>query len=152
MRQTLKTLSTLAFSRAIAEKAIEATEPTMVAERMLYRTMIQASMNALVAWPDKITPKDIRTIKTGLNSFCNTTGWENTGRHIQTYINFSLSLLEKLKESITDPAKIKAIDQLIDCEMAIYNRFSTGKDREYPLCLKAGLDAAVVWDKIMEAA
>lgn len=153
MRQTLKTMATIAFARAIAEKGIEACDPEMVDERKLYRDMGDQAMVTMKVWPDKITQKDIRKISRTLGEFCTATGWEKGGQHIQTHLNFSLSLLERLKDELKDAGacadKVLAIDALLDAEMAVYRRFSSGRDREYPLCLLSGLKAAAVWNGIM---
>jgi len=156
LRQTLKTMAVIAFARAIAEKGVEACELDMTAERALYRKMSDQAMITLRQWPDRIKNRDIVTVKRALDKFCKATGWDNGGRHVQVYVNYSLSLLERLKDELKDNGacvdKVKSVDALIEAEMDIYRRFSTGRDREYPLCLMAGLKAADVWDSIMEVA
>ena len=154
MRQTLKTLAVIAFSRAIAEKGIEACEPYMVPERALYRAWSEQAMQTLQTWPDRIRRGDITKIKKAIDQFCRETGWDNGGKHVQTHLNFSLALIEGLKDRLKDrdgnKRKINMIDRLIESQMAVYDRFSTGRDREYPLCLAAGLRAADRWDQIMD--
>jgi hypothetical protein len=149
-------MAILAFSRAIAEKAMAACEIDMAAERKIYKDMATQAMKTLMTWPDQVKQRDIRAIRKRLDLFCQKTGWDESPRHIQTYINFSLELLERLKDDLGEHGctqkKLHAIDALIDTEMAVYNRFTSGIDREYPLCLCAGLKAADVWNSIMEAA
>lgn len=151
MRQALKTMSMLAFSRAIAEKAIENLDPDKHIERRLYRSMANESMNALTTWPDKIKRKDVADIHKHIDTFCKTIGWDSRGRSIQTYLNFSLTLLERLKENISDQTRINAIDKLIESLMAVYRHFAwENGNREYPLCFRAGTKAQMIWDAIMD--
>ena len=153
MRQALKTLAIFAFSKALADVAVDHLDPDKTIERALYKTMSKQSMKTLNAWTDTVHPKDVKIIHDRLEKFCELAGWvPGKGKNIQTYCNFILYLLENLKETLKNQTRIQAVDDLLESIMAVYTHFAFEVEkREYPLCMNAGMKAVKIWNEVINA-
>lgn len=151
MRQELKTLSKFAFASAIAERQLDTQTDLATEDRALFEDLQKASKSAFFSWPlfSELTDKDIRKMQSALAAFLNRVQRDTRKIHIQTAINFTLGQMTDLLETtIADPGRRYIIESIAKVSSAIYTRYSSGKDREYPLCIQAGLNAGRMWDDV----
>lgn len=147
MRSLLNVLSKIAITSAIADMAAESSMSEDA--KAMYQRMDEAATTALLAFPGQLSAREIEILNDKMELFCGRMDWDNQKRHIHSFLIFSTELLEQVRRELVehkaDPARIKAIDNLISTEAEIYGHFA---DREYALCNLSGMKAAEVWGEV----
>jgi len=152
MRSLTKVIAKLSVTSAIASKAIEdsADDQDAVA---LYKSMDEAAMAALAAFPGALSAKELTFISDRLSIFCDEMNWDHQQLHIHNYLIFSSEQLEtvryELVEHKADKRKIEAIEKLISIEADIYDKYAD--KGEYTERNIEGLKANDTWSRIFSS-
>lgn len=150
MRPLVEALSKIASASAIAASAIERAFDTE--DVFMWKRLDTAAMDAMRAFPGKLSKKEMAILQSKLSEFFGRMGWEDKPKHPQTMLIFSSELLSNLRYELVqhnaDISRIKALDRLIEAEVNIYDYYQSQARREYALCNVSGLAAADEWERI----
>lgn len=149
IRQGIRPIVIASMACGIAQKAME--EPDMLPEdRLLFEQFRREAESLILRWPVRLrSDKEASDIGKHLDRFLQQTHWDEKPRHIQTYVHFICYLLEGVRECVRNEDRRKMIDDILDAAMKLWERYSSGRDREYEWCLAAGVRAARQWEEIM---